>query len=279
MDARTLGQDVLALLKTETGIEDETQLIDHVLKIQKEALVVYDYPCIRRAGFLRLKISKNAFAYEHVLQLVREHPDTIILDIGCCFGNDLRKIARDGFPARNMVASDLRPEYWELGHKLFHSTPESFPATFISGDALDDAFLKLGPPLNAPPTDSSPELCSLSSLNDLRGHVSAIHTASFFHLFSENKQLELARKLAGLLSPRPGSIIFGCHAALPSKGFSMASKGRSMFCHSPDSWSAMWEHDVFGQGTVEARAGLKLVGRILNDETDFYMMFWSVKKL
>ncbi|KAF7316915.1 hypothetical protein HMN09_00425600 [Mycena chlorophos] len=274
-----LGQDELAFLKSETGFEDETELKQHLVDIQRKALAIYDYPCIRRFGFAKLKISKSKSAYEHVLRLVRNNPKAILLDIGCCFGNDLRKIASDGFPAEHMVANDLRGEFWDLGHELFKSTPQSFPVTFLAGDIFDDDFLRLAPPLTPEPTDLAAPLPSISSLNDLRGRVSVVHSASLFHLFAEAKQLELARKLAGLLSTSHGSIIFGCHAALPTKGFTEASKGKYIFCHSPETWRAMWEDEVFDKGSVEVRTTLRYVGKVLNENTDFYMMFWSVKRI
>ncbi|KAJ7158914.1 hypothetical protein C8R46DRAFT_809982, partial [Mycena filopes] len=269
----------IAFLKEETGIHDTGELETHILAIQKTACQVYEYPCIRRFGFLRMKINKNRAAYEHVLALGRNLPDALLLDIGCCFGNDLRRIVRDGFPARRVIASDLRQDFWDLGHKLFRSTPESFPVTFLAGDAFDAQFLTLQSPATEALDPIAPDLSSLKSLNDLRGHLSAIHSASLFHLFSEPDQLQLARKLAGLLSPLPGSIIFGCHGAQPTKGPTLGSRGRHMFCHSPDSWRDMWDSEVFDSGSVEIRTVLKNVGHILNPITDFHMMFWSVKRL
>jgi hypothetical protein len=62
--------------------------------------------------------------YEHILELGRERPDALLLDIGCCctsdhdaalnsldsilVGVDARKAAADGFPAKNIIASDIR---------------------------------------------------------------------------------------------------------------------------------------------------------------------------
>ena len=59
------------------------------------------------------------------------------------------------------------------------------------------------------------------SLNDLCGRVGAcqlvsvIQIAKLFHLFDEEKQLELTRTLGGLL---PGSNICGTHAISSEKG-------------------------------------------------------------
>ncbi|KAK7032966.1 hypothetical protein R3P38DRAFT_3186511 [Favolaschia claudopus] len=261
-------------LKTQTGIQDDQALTAHVAAVQKKALEVYNYPCIERYGFIKLKIDKFPPAYEHVLRLGSTIPGAMLLDVGCCFGNDLRKIASDGFPVRNLIGSDLRQGFWDLGHELFRTTPETFPAAFAAGDVLDPAFLSLSSD-PVPPVD----LGSLTSLNALRGQLSAIHSASVFHLFDEGVQLELARKLAGLLVRRPGSIIFGCHGAHPTKGPVLGVNGRQMFCHSPESWRNMWDGEVFPRGSVEVSSHIVNAGKILNDTTDFYMLFWAVKLL
>ncbi|KAJ7637600.1 hypothetical protein DFH06DRAFT_1002399 [Mycena polygramma] len=268
----------LAFLKQQTGIQDDDALKEHVLAVQKMAAQVHDYPCIRRFGFIKIKINKFKAAYEHVLDLGRSVPGALLLDIGCCFGNDLRKIASDGFPVQNIIASDLRQDFWNLGHELFRSTPESFPVVFVAGDALDPDVLALQPLLTEAP-QSALDLRSLTSLSGLHGRLSAIHSASLFHLFSEENQLLLARKLAALLTPRPGSIIFGCHGAQPTKGYVPGTDGKRMFCHSPESWRAMWDGKVFERGTVQVSTHMVNAGKILNETTDFHMLFWSVKRL
>jgi hypothetical protein len=163
------------------------------------------------------------------------------LHVNFSVGNDSRKAALDGFPAKQIVASDLRRELWDLGHVLFRSSPKSFPATFLAGDALDLAFLS--PFTSGAEPVKEVNLSNISTLNDLRGKASAIWATSFFHLFSEKNQCQLAHALGSLLAPESGSIIFGSHLALPNKGvftekiFDMEGK---IFCHDPDSWKDMW---------------------------------------
>lgn len=41
------------------------------------------------------------------------------------------------------------------------------------------------------------------SAYDLAGRCAVVHAAEFSHLFSEERQLELAKVLGGLLSPEP----------------------------------------------------------------------------
>ena len=106
---------------------------------------------------------------------------------------------------------------------------------------------------------AAPDLRSLTSLTPLHGRVFAIHATAIFHLFGEEKQLQLARALAGLLSPEPGSMIFGAHIGVPEKkGFEppVMHRDHHMWCHSPESWTELWDGLVFEKGVVEVQTKL-----------------------
>ena len=83
----------------------------------------------------------------------------------------------------------------------------------------------------------------LTSPNQLHGRVPTIHASSFFHMFSEEKQLYMAHALAGLLSPKPGSVIFDMQVCLPEKGFdpSVVHRDHRTWSHSPKSWTELWD--------------------------------------
>ena len=173
---------------------------------------------------------------------------------------------------------------------MFKSTPESFPAKFVPGDIFDDSFLTLGPVSEGAITPSEPEvdIASLTSLNPLRGRLSAIHAANFFHLFSEEQQTIVAKKFASLLSPEPGSLIFGAHVAkAEAKGvYPIVMKLETvqsvdMFSHCPESWTTLWE-EVFGPGKVEVKTSITSVGMKGFEQNGKAMsdyMTWSVVRL
>lgn len=175
-------------------------------------------------------------------------------------------------------------EFWDIGQKLFNSTPNTFPVPFLSGDIFDPAFLKPDAPIYTPLPSSPSSLSSVKTLTELRGHVSAITISHVFHVFStEAEQLQLARALASLLSPQPGSMIIGLQSGLSEKG---VRKGFSldMFSHSPESWTALWDGQVFEKGTV--RVDVRLVERarryIHNGEvanTPRSYLEWTVTRL
>ena len=155
---------------------------------------------------------------------------------------------------------------------------------FVQGNVFDPDHLSIAPPFttNSPPIASAPDLRTLTSLNSLRGHVSAIYASYFFHLFAEDAQLRLARALAGLLSPEPGSMIFGKQCGLPESGhLDVPSVLRRIFCHDPRSWSELWDGEVFPKGTVKVVA---FVSEPPKDETypelnTFLLLNWSVTRL
>ncbi|CAA7265532.1 unnamed protein product [Cyclocybe aegerita] len=279
-------EDELAFFKQQTGIQDDEELKSHVISVQTKAYQVCGYPCIRRFGFMKLNIARLP-AYPRALSLLLERADPVLLDIGCCFGNDARKVVVDGWSAKNVVASDLRQAFWDYGLELFKSTPESSPATFLAGDAFDDNFLaKTQLP---PPSEPRPDLHTITSLNSLHGKISVIHASSFFHLFSEERQLDLAHRLASLILPEKGSVILGQHIAKPQKG--LLREGTmlpSMFCHSPASWRQLWEEEVFRKEVpvkVDAELvfietkGLLLPQDVSAKSTNVWFMKWSVTVL
>ncbi|KAF7979120.1 hypothetical protein HWV62_43337 [Athelia sp. TMB] len=171
-------------LRQQTSIHDDKEPKAHLVGIQAQAYQVgkITEPMLIQSS---LKIAGQP-VYQDVLKLGKEREGAILLDIGCCFGNDLGKVVADGFPAiAGVIGSDL------------HEVP------FIEGNVFDAAHIDPTPPLYAPPNSPPPALGTLTSLNPLRGHVSAVHASSLFHLFDEAHQHQLTDALGSLLSPEP----------------------------------------------------------------------------
>ncbi|PPQ69961.1 hypothetical protein CVT26_013297 [Gymnopilus dilepis] len=314
----SLQPDELEFLQTTTGIKDEQELKDHILRVQKTAYEVrYTWLSLYSAIQL-LEVCLLLITWEgtllspqlwqlgselHVFQHIQKPSDCLenvktpssSISDAVVLGNDTRKIVLDGWPAQSVIASDLIKGFWDRGHELFQSTPESFPVRFIQGDIFDSEFLSVNSPslhhqANSP---DNLDLASITSLAPLRNRISAIHVSALFHLFSEEQQLDLARRLASLLVSAKGSIVFGAHVSRPVKGFRSevaGDKGENilMFCHSPDSWRKMWVEDVFGSYPgvhvdVEAKLVDYLGVDVKRDDTAvtedgrFYEMQWSVE--
>ncbi|KAJ4465686.1 hypothetical protein C8J55DRAFT_538565 [Lentinula edodes] len=282
-----LDTEQIGFFQKETGIQSEELLKEHIIAVQTKAYLIYRYPCIRIFEFARLKMARLP-AYPDLLKLGRERNEAIFLDLACCFGNDARKAIQDGYPIDNVIASDIHKDFWDLGHEMFKSTPKSFPVPFVQGDIFDTNFLESTKPftVESPPTKPVPALNTLTSLNPLRGHLSACFCGAFFHLFGEDAQKQIAEALAGLLSPEPGSMIFGVHGSRAVKGFwHPTGSERYMFCHSPESWKDLWE-GLFGKGNVEVKAQLRkeiggddLFGTYPGNKDPYHVMEWSVSRI
>lgn len=179
-------------------------------------------------------------------------------------------------------------EYWNISHKFFRTTPETYPVAFLQGDIFDTSFLSHDP-LSTPPSAPTPPLQSLRSLTPLRLQISIIHTGLFFHLFPRPQQTELARLLLNLLSPRSGSMILGRQLGLPDEeermdGVIITQGGRRTFPSSPTSWRNMWngKEGVFAEGEVEFQSDLiKMPGatRWDVDPMGLYWLVWSIERV
>lgn len=270
----------LEFLKATTGIEDEEALKAHVLMVQQQAYKVAPYPCIYTYCFVKTPATMQS-VYQDILKIGRECENAVLLDVGSGMGPDCRKFALDGFPAKNIVATDLVEEFLDLGHVLFKTTKETFPANFVAGDVFNPAFLSIAQPARGAVRTPRPDLTTLTSLNPLHGHCSVINATGFFHLFNKEQQVHLARAVAGLLSPEPGSLICGLDFAAKEKGlveFDIDGiKKYRLLSHSPESWMKLWYENVFSErGEVKVQANyteVEVLGKPIP------CLLWYVRRL
>ncbi|KAF8520668.1 hypothetical protein JB92DRAFT_2894244 [Gautieria morchelliformis] len=265
------------LLKASTGIQDDAQLKAHILRIQKEAYESFPYPCIRLFTFTTVAVTQVPF-YNEVIKQGRRRPDALLLEIGVGFGNDVRKVVDDGYPVQNIVVSDINPQLWEIGHRLFRSDSRSFPVKFVQGDIFDERALST----HTQPSPYRPDLRMLRNLTPLTGHVTAISLQMVFHLFDLNRQTILARRLAHILSPSPGSLIVGRQmgSATPRE---ILLHGNPHYVHNAESWERMWSK-VYPRGSVEYRSVLQdlppdIVTAAKDMVTVTQFLNWSIRVL
>ncbi|KAG7093982.1 hypothetical protein E1B28_007612 [Marasmius oreades] len=244
----TISKEDLDFIKTQTGILNDQELKTHVISVAEKAYKVFPFGCITRFLFLNGRMSHH-FGYKRALELCSAQPGAILMDIGCCMGTDVRKLAADGVPFQNIIATDLRAEYWDLGHELFKSSPTSFPVPFVSADVLGPSLISDVESLLAETTTPASEANTL----DYHRNISVIHLSCLFHLFDEETQPRLIERLVALLSSRPGSMIFGQEVGLERTGkLPFQIRERDVYCHSPESWKALWEGLFPGKVEVEA---------------------------
>lgn len=126
------------------------------------------YPCIGGFKFLNLSISSHP-TYPRVLALLQasDH-DCTLLDLGCCFAQDLKKLIDDGVPSNRLYGTDLHSDFLELGYELF-ADKETCVAHFFAADIFQDGEV----------------------WDRVRRRMDFIHADSFLHMFSWDDQLSL----------------------------------------------------------------------------------------
>ncbi|PCH37045.1 hypothetical protein WOLCODRAFT_140696 [Wolfiporia cocos MD-104 SS10] len=268
-----------AFLRT-TISEDETEVKRRVMEVQEEAYARYPYPCIRIFHHVSLMMSANP-VYPMVLEGGKKG-DTYFLDLGCCMGTDVRKLAQDGYPASHVLGCDLRPEFIELGYKLY-ADRDSCPVRFFASNIFDV-------PVSFSPTSSNETSISATptELAQLTGSLTHIYTGALFHLFDESTQFAIALRLATLLKRESGAVIFGRHSGLEEAGKIDDHLGRNRYGHSEQSWPLLWK-SVFAEAEgpefaesrlrVEAKLGPEFPKHLFGVSRSGRMLVWSVQIL
>jgi SAM-dependent methyltransferase len=182
-----------------------------------EAFKVFPYPCVGNWGFLNLSVVDSPL-YDEVVERVSRGEQ--YLDIGCCMGQDIRKLAYDGAPQENMYGSDLKKEFWDIGYNLFLDQSQ-LKAKFIEADVFD----------------------ADSALKELDGKLNIVHAASFFHLWDWDEQVQAAKRVVRLLKAEPGVMIFGRQGGMPEAGkiSHLVQKELNSYWHNPESWAKLWK--------------------------------------
>lgn len=108
----------------------------------------------------------------------------------------MRKLVLDGYPAEHVYGCDLRQDFLDMGHALFGDR-EMCAIRFFAANIFDGSWEH--------PKDGG----FASELEHFRSSMTHIYTGALFHLFDEERQYELALRLATLLEKSPGALIFG----------------------------------------------------------------------
>lgn len=150
----------------------------------------------------------------------KEDPKTL-LDVGCCFGQDLRKLVVDGAPGSQLVGAELNPDFIDLGYDLFMDR-NTYGGRFIAGDIFEDT--------------------PGSAMKALDRTIDIVHIASFLHLFGWDEQVKAAVRLVKFLKNKPGTIVLGRQVGSSKPGEYAHSAGAAgvTYSHDEDTFQQLW---------------------------------------
>ncbi|KAK0341756.1 hypothetical protein LTR02_017117 [Friedmanniomyces endolithicus] len=124
--------DARLILTQYSGIP-EPSLVPHVRAIREKAFKLFPYPCIGLYSFLAFTIAKSP-QYPDILHRLKA--GEALLDLGCCFGQDLRRLVFDGAPASNLTGVELEQGFLDLGYELLLDRGR-FRVPLIAGDFFE----------------------------------------------------------------------------------------------------------------------------------------------
>lgn len=184
------------------------------------------YPCIGLFRFLDFSIHLSPI-YHTVVDRLRN--GETLLDLGCCLGQDLRKVAYDSGVSTNLIGADIEAPFLELGYELFRDR-DRFQGELRAGSIFDDDFL-----------------------SDKYGKINMIYLGSFLHLFNTEQQAVIVNKLEKLLCPGPGALVFGRNLGAEQGGeFHMESIGWDLYRHSNETMQNLWASTGNRKWSVES---------------------------
>ena len=95
------------------------------------------------------------------------------------------------------------------------------------------------------------------------------------------ERVAAARALAALLSPEPGSMIFGAHHSSSISGRRVNTlRGTDIYDFNPEDWISLWDGEIFKKGTVQVEAGLRDWENRSEEELGYppTQLVWCVKR-
>ncbi|KAF9871354.1 methyltransferase domain-containing protein [Colletotrichum karsti] len=189
---------------------------NHVLTMRDKIWEVFPYPCVGHFSFLDLNLRQRPIYPSLVARL--QEPDAKHLDVACCVGQDLRKLAYDGVPSQNITAIELEQGYIDAGYELFRDK-ETLKTRFVNADLMDDG---------------SP------TLNAMDGQFDSCHMGLCLHLWNREEQMKVLKRVIRLLKQKPGAVIVG-HAVGHADGIDLPGMfNKPSLRHNLQTWESMW---------------------------------------
>ena len=202
------------------------------IKQREKAWEIFPYPCIGQFQFIDPCLPRSPL-YPTILSRLQDGAS--LLDLGCCFAQDIRKLVQDGAPDSNLYGIEIVAEFISLGYDLFLDKGR-LGAHFAQGDVFEEK----------------------GALVDLQGKMDIIHVGLFLHLFDLERQIEACKVLVRTLKPVKGVLIVGQQVGAAEPFNLPLGNGRKMYKHNEESFAKMWKEvgDITGtEWKVNVRLG------------------------
>ncbi|KAK6952606.1 hypothetical protein Daesc_004896 [Daldinia eschscholtzii] len=195
------------------------EVVKHINSIRERGFAANPYPCIGLYRFTNLTLLTHPL-YDSIVERLRAAGATY-LDVGCCFGQDLRQLVLDGVPSDRLIGLDVAGALMDLGYEFFLDRGV-LCSRFVVADVFKGA-------------EQGPVWTDLEK----RG-VDVMHCSAFFHLFTLEDQISAAKNLARLI--KKDGVIVGRQIGSIKPGDVPAIKDQSFsYRHDVDSFNAMWK--------------------------------------
>ncbi|KAK9413610.1 hypothetical protein SUNI508_11819 [Seiridium unicorne] len=204
------------------------EVVKHVNGIRERGFEANPYPCIGLYRFTILTLLTHP-SYASITSRLQATEDASYLDVGCCFGQDLRQLVLDGVPSQRLTGLDVAGPLMNLGYDMFLDQ-----STLQSRFVVADVF-------------KGPDQGQVWTEMEAQGGFDVIHCSAFFHLFTLEEQIAAAQQLSRLV--KKGGIIVGRQIGSVKPGDVPAIKEKSVsYRHDTETFAAMWQH--IGEATA-----------------------------
>ena len=215
--------DISFLLSySNASVEESVRRVQATINAVKSA-GHHEYKCIERGLFATSRIHEHP-AYRNVLTRFRE-PKLQVLELGCCFGTDARKMILDGLAQQNLIVSDLHDFYWNLGKSVLFQDDIS---------SVNSVFMDFAVPLDVECTAR------------FKNRFDVISAQKILHVLSKEQCICFLRNIFDCLNANNGILFGTCIGGIESSEWELTpTKGMSgrvetpRFRHSKETLEAL----------------------------------------
>lgn len=155
---------------------------------RNRAWEIHPYPCLGQFRFLELNLAARGDLYTRLLSNLKAGGR--FLDVGCCLGQDIRKLIFDGAPADSVAGAELSAAFIELGYELFKDKEKLGETAIVAANILEP-------------------IGEGSTLAQFVGQLSVVQLGMILHLFSWEEQVSAFENAIKLLEDEKGTLVIG----------------------------------------------------------------------